>query len=65
MCGTDTDCGCSDMPFKSEKQMKYLFAARPDIAHKWASEYGAKPKDARKAAIKRRMDKRSASKGQR
>lgn len=32
------------MPFKSKRQMKYLFANKPDIANKWAKEYGA-PKD--------------------
>lgn len=60
MCGTDTDCGCSDMPFDSKKQMKYLFSARPDIAQRWASQYGTKPKEGRKAAIKRRLDRRAS-----
>ena len=27
------------MPFKSEKQKKYLFANEPEIAKKWAKEY--------------------------
>jgi len=32
------------MPFKSEKQRAYLFANEPEIAKKWASKYGTKPK---------------------
>ena len=27
------------MPFKSEKQKKYLFANKPKIAKRWAKEY--------------------------
>ena len=27
------------MPFKSEKQKKYLFANKPKIAKKWAKNY--------------------------
>ena len=27
------------MPFKSEKQKKYLFANEPEIAKKWAKNY--------------------------
>ena len=32
------------MPFKSEKQKRYLFANEPEIAKQWASKYGTKPK---------------------
>ena len=32
------------MPFKSKKQMKYLFAKKPAIAKKWAAKYGTKIK---------------------
>ena len=31
------------MPFKSEKQRKYLFAKEPAIAKKWTKKYGSKP----------------------
>ena len=31
------------MPFKSEKQRKYLWANEPEIAKKWTKEYGSKP----------------------
>ena len=31
------------MPFKSEKQKKWLWANRPDIARKWTKKYGSKP----------------------
>jgi hypothetical protein len=30
------------MPFKSEKQRKYLFANEPKIAKDWTEKYGSK-----------------------
>ena len=30
------------MPFKSEKQRKYLWAKEPKIAEKWTKEHGSK-----------------------
>jgi hypothetical protein len=30
------------MPFKSEKQKKYLWAKHPEIAKKWTKKYGSK-----------------------
>ena len=30
------------MPFRSEKQRKYLFAKKPAIAKKWSKKYGSK-----------------------
>ena len=33
-----------EMPFKSEKQRKYLFAKEPAIAKKWTKKYGSKIK---------------------
>ena len=33
------------MPFRSEKQRKYLFAKKPAIAKKWTKKYGSKIKD--------------------
>ena len=32
------------MPFKSERQRKWLWENRPDIAARWAKKYGSKPK---------------------
>jgi hypothetical protein len=29
------------MPFKSEKQRKYLYAQKPKLASKWAKKYGS------------------------
>ena len=29
------------MPFKSEKQKKFLFANKPDIAKKWSKKYSS------------------------
>jgi len=31
------------MPFKSEKQRRYLWAKEPAIAKKWTAEHGSKP----------------------
>ncbi len=40
------------MPFKSEKQRKYLWKHEPEIARKWTNKYGSsiatKAKKARK-----------------
>lgn len=30
------------MPFRSEKQRRYLWMKHPDIAKRWTSEYGSK-----------------------
>lgn len=30
------------MPFKSEKQKRFLFAKHPKIAKRWAKKYGTK-----------------------
>lgn len=31
------------MPFKSEKQRRYMWAKHPEIARRWAKKYGSKP----------------------
>jgi len=31
------------MPFKSEKQRKYMWAKEPEIAKRWTEKYGSKP----------------------
>jgi len=31
------------MPFKSEKQRRYMYAKHPKIAKRWASKYGNRP----------------------
>ena len=36
------------MPFKSEEQRKYLWKNEPEIARRWAKEYGSKPKKKKK-----------------
>lgn len=30
------------MPFRSERQRKFLWATHPDIAKKWTKEHGSK-----------------------
>lgn len=71
MCGSaHPDCGCaqedkvdafltevSEMPFKSAKQEKFLFANHPDIAKRWVSEHGNAPGYKGSEAVKRRMKK--------
>jgi hypothetical protein len=32
------------MPFKSEKQRRYLFKNKPKLAKEWTDKYGSKPK---------------------
>ena len=32
------------MPFKSEKQKRYMWAKEPAIAKRWTEKYGSKPK---------------------
>ncbi len=32
------------MPFKSEKQRRWLWANKPSIAKRWAKKYGSKSK---------------------
>lgn len=39
------------MPFKSEKQRKFLWANYPALARKWSDQYGSKA--IRKKAIKK------------
>ena len=31
------------MPFKSEKQRRYLYANEPEVAKRWSKKYGDKP----------------------
>jgi len=35
------------MPFRSEKQRRYLWMNEPKIAKKWTKKYGSKPKKLR------------------
>ena len=36
--------GSLEMPFKSEKQRRYLYKNEPAIAKKWTKKYGSKIK---------------------
>ena len=38
------------IPFRSEKQRRFLWAKHPKIAKKWTSKYGSKPVDGLKSA---------------
>jgi hypothetical protein len=48
--------GRSAVPFKSEKQRRWLWANRPDLARKWTNEYGSGVSKRKK---KRKKKKRS------
>ena len=42
------------MPFKSEKQKRFMYAKHPEIAKRWSKEYGDKPvKGLKKAGPKK------------
>jgi len=34
------------MPFRSEKQRKFMWARHPEIARRWTNKYGSKPQSA-------------------
>ena len=36
------------MPFKSEKQRRYMWARHPRIARKWTKKYGSSPRAPKK-----------------
>lgn len=46
------------MPFRSEKQRRYMYAQHPDIAKRWSREYGDEPqpkgKRKRRVRVKRK-----------
>ena len=42
------------MPFKSEKQRRYLWKNHPKIAKDWTDTYGSKPVGKKKKKTKRR-----------
>ena len=42
------------MPFRSEKQRRYLWAKHPDIARRWTKKYGSKIRPRKRKAAKRR-----------
>jgi|TARA_R100001530_G_scaffold27925_1_gene22184 hypothetical protein len=43
--------GIKKMPFKSEKQRKYLHANEPKLAKEWEKKYGKKKKKKKKKKI--------------
>jgi hypothetical protein len=36
------------MPFKSEKQRRYMWVHHPKIARRWSHKYGSKPRGKKK-----------------
>jgi hypothetical protein len=51
------------MPFKSEKQRRFLWAAHPDIAKKWADKYPESNKNLPMYAAQDKNDKKAADLG--
>jgi len=46
------------MPFKSEKQRRYLYKFHPKIAKEWQAKYGGPPQHIREAAKRRRTKRK-------
>jgi hypothetical protein len=42
------------MPFRSEKQRRYLWMHHPDIARRWAHKYGSKPVKSKKRTSRKK-----------
>jgi hypothetical protein len=40
------------MPFRSEKQRRFMFVHHPEIAKRWSHEYGSRPIPNKKALAK-------------
>ena len=36
------------MPFRSERQRRYMWMRHPELARKWTDKYGSKPKKKRR-----------------
>ncbi len=49
------------MPFRSEKQRKFLWAFHPDIAKRWSEEYGGKLTKSKRSKNGRRKTTRKNS----
>jgi len=50
------------MPFKSEKQRRYLYANEPEVAKRWTDKYGSKPqRNKLKASGKQKQRNRKAN----
>ena len=45
------------MPFKSEKQRRYLWKHEPKIAKEWTKAYGSKPVGKKKKKTKKKTKK--------
>ena len=43
------------MPFKSEKQRRFMYMKHPEIAKKWSKKYGSKIQPKKKAKKKERL----------
>ena len=46
------------MPFKSEKQKRYLYANEPALAAEWSSKYGGKVQGKKKSTTKKKRKKK-------
>lgn len=45
------------MPYRSDKQRRFMHAKHPDIAARWDKEYGGKVQPKKKPAKKKRRKK--------
>jgi len=46
------------MPFRSEKQRKFMYARHPKIAKRWSTKYGSRIVKSEKKNKKRKVTKR-------
>lgn len=49
------------MPFQSEAQRRFLWAKHPEVAKRWAHEYGSDVSKTARKALKRRRKRESNS----
>ena len=47
------------MPFKSEKQRRYLWANEPQVAQRWSDKYGSKPQSNKQKLKTRKPPKKT------
>lgn len=47
------------MPFRSEKQRRFLWLKHPEIAKRWSDKYGSKivPNKKERSAVKRKVER--------
>jgi hypothetical protein len=42
------------MPFRSERQRRFMWARHPEIAKRWTEKYGSKPRPGIRKALRKK-----------